>query len=460
MCGMRRSLGVLTVIGPVLLLQAMSEAGYQHAAVRDAAAAEAPAADTDTAAGAGSSQAASRAGSLGGSMAEYVGLVSESAILRHLGLYADDMGAGDEQMLEEGMLGMPQSFRQHLGLDNSFDSSAGTETPLSSRSRVATPLLDSSSARDGGGGQQQQERQQSVSTDAGPSEQQSRQTSLVKLPDIVLAREGLGRQGSSASSMGSVRSGFAAAADGRKSAAGGLSEDGAKRCGSFALTATASEGSNATLLDVQGAGSGAVEGPPDALTRYKHAASLWEVDMNDLEMIKRIGEGSFGEVMVATYRGTKVSCISMLTWLLVDLPHTVACLVLRTGLGAAARCMPAQGNWMWLCTVSFKCQDPQQLMCAVCYCFVQVAVKRLRVLDLDDVRAPNEQYAAAGSDDSMRSSNGSQRAIGASQAAFRQFFEREIAILASIRHPNVVNFIGKLLAACEAMYASMPVSTA
>jgi hypothetical protein len=67
-------------------------------------------------------------------------------------------------------------------------------------------------------------------------------------------------------------------------------------------------------------------------------------------------------------------------------------------------------------------------------------------LDLDDVRAPYEQYAAADSDDSMRSSDGSQHAIGASQAAFRQFFEREIAILASIRHPNVVNFIGELFA--------------
>lgn len=82
----------------------------------------------------------------------------------------------------------------------------------------------------------------------------------------------------------------------------------------------------------------------------------------------------------------------------------------------------------------------------VCVC-AQVAIKRLRVLDLDDVKAPNEQYAAGGSDSSMRSSSGvegsSQPAIGASQAAFRQFFEREIAILASIRHPNVVNFIGE-----------------
>lgn len=86
-------------------------------------------------------------------------------------------------------------------------------------------------------------------------------------------------------------------------------------------------------------------------------------------------------------------------------------------------------------------------MCLCVYVCAQVAIKRLRVLDLDDVKAPNEQYAGVGSDSSMRSSSGvedsSQPAIGASQAAFRQFFEREIAILASIRHPNVVNFIGE-----------------
>lgn len=88
------------------------------------------------------------------------------------------------------------------------------------------------------------------------------------------------------------------------------------------------------------------------------------------------------------------------------------------------------------------------LCCMLCVsCFLQVAVKRLRVLDLDKVGAPNEQYGAGGSSDSAQSSgdvDGSQRAMGASQAAFRQFFEREIAILASIRHPNVVNFIGEL----------------
>lgn len=97
------------------------------------------------------------------------------------------------------------------------------------------------------------------------------------------------------------------------------------------------------------------------------------------------------------------------------------------------------------------------MLCRAVLCCLlgsQVAVKRLRVLDLDDVRAPNEQYGAAadgsGGDSSTQSSggDGGRQAMGASQAAFRQFFEREIAILASIRHPNVVNFIGEAGMAC------------
>jgi hypothetical protein len=54
--------------------------------------------------------------------------------------------------------------------------------------------------------------------------------------------------------------------------------------------------------------SASSSGAPDVLSRYKTAAALWEVDMSEMEMIKRIGEGSFGEVMVANYRGTKVRC--------------------------------------------------------------------------------------------------------------------------------------------------------
>lgn len=274
----------------------------QRAAVRDAAAVDA---STGAAAAEGGSSH-DGSDSVSPDMAAYVGLVSDAIIFRCLGLSAAP--EGQEELLEDGLLHLPDALRLHSGLDRSFDSSAGTETPLSSRSRVGTPLLDST--RDGGGHNhryEQQERQQSASTDAGPSKQQSRQTSLVKLPDIVVSREGLAGQGSSAaSSTGSGRSGITAAADGRKSVAGGITDDGATRSSSFALAAAASGGSNAALLDVQGAGSGGPEGLPDALERYKHAAALWEVDMDDIEMIKRIGEGSFGEVMLATYRGTKV----------------------------------------------------------------------------------------------------------------------------------------------------------
>jgi hypothetical protein len=92
---------------------------------------------------------------------------------------------------------------------------------------------------------------------------------------------------------------------------------------------------------------------PDGLTRHKTAAALWELDIDEIETSKKIGEGSFGEVLLGSFRGTKV------------------------------------------------------------------AVKRLRALDEED--------------DSSRGSTGGM----GSQAAVRQFFDREVAILASIRHPNV-----------------------
>jgi hypothetical protein len=290
----------------------MQEAGVRHAAVRDASAA----ADAAAAAEGGSSQQGSNGGQAGGSMAAYVGLVSNAAIFRCLGLYPDDALAGEEELLEEGLLGLPRALRLHSGLDSSFDSSAGTDTPLSSRSRVATPLLERG-GRDSS--THQEERQQSASTDAGaPLGQQSRQTSLVKLPDLVMLREGFAAQGSSASSMCSVRSGVTAAADSRKGGAvSGVSDDGnATRSGSFALAGAASDGSNLGVLP-DAAADAAVLGStppdlPDALARYKSAAALWEVDMDDIEMIKRIGEGSFGEVMLATYRGTKVGLAAWL----------------------------------------------------------------------------------------------------------------------------------------------------
>jgi len=91
--------------------------------------------------------------------------------------------------------------------------------------------------------------------------------------------------------------------------------------------------------------------------RYRAAAALWELDFNEIEVMRKIGEGSFGEVVLGSFRGTKV------------------------------------------------------------------AVKRMRGFEMGD-----------NSDD-----------LGPSPTmmpVFAAFFEREIEIMATIRHPNVVNFIG------------------
>jgi hypothetical protein len=48
---------------------------------------------------------------------------------------------------------------------------------------------------------------------------------------------------------------------------------------------------------------------PDGLMRHKTAAALWELDMDEIEVTRKIGEGSFGEVLLGTFRGTKVSVV-------------------------------------------------------------------------------------------------------------------------------------------------------
>jgi hypothetical protein len=71
-----------------------------------------------------------------------------------------------------------------------------------------------------------------------------------------------------------------------------------------------SGGSTAASLGYTG-GTGSAAGSvwgdaPDALTRYKTAAALWELDFDEIEIVRKIGEGSFGEVLLGNFRGTKV----------------------------------------------------------------------------------------------------------------------------------------------------------
>jgi hypothetical protein len=40
--------------------------------------------------------------------------------------------------------------------------------------------------------------------------------------------------------------------------------------------------------------------------KFSAAAALWELDFSEIELQRRIGEGSFGEVLLGSFRGTKV----------------------------------------------------------------------------------------------------------------------------------------------------------
>ncbi|GLC33191.1 hypothetical protein PLESTB_000360900 [Pleodorina starrii] len=134
---------------------------------------------------------------------------------------------------------------------------------------------------------------------------------------------------------------------------------------SDAVTSTAGTGTGA--LGMSGCTASAVamrlHAEASLAERYRCAAALWELDFTELEVTRRIGEGSFGEVLLANFRGTKV------------------------------------------------------------------AVKRLRGFDV-------------GPDNPDTGGPGEPGPSPTQMPIFRQFFEREIEILATIRHPNVVNFIG------------------
>jgi hypothetical protein len=55
---------------------------------------------------------------------------------------------------------------------------------------------------------------------------------------------------------------------------------------------------------------------PDTLQRLRTAAALWELDYEEIQPLRKIGEGSFGEVELGLFRGTKVStcCFQARSW--------------------------------------------------------------------------------------------------------------------------------------------------
>jgi hypothetical protein len=277
-----------------LCAQMMQEKGVRRAAVRDVSVT--------------SAESAAAAKAPGQHLAAYVGLVSDASIFRRLGLYSEEGTALEDE--DHGLLGLPLGLRQHhgLGAESSADGS-GLDTPCST-SRAGTPLTGASSlaAPDAVASGRQASalaaagsmQQATVGSACSTPTRQQQQPQLLTLPDLVVMREGQqGTSGSSSStgSMGSSQPTAAAAA----AAVGQLAvcvEESSSGSKPVAAAAAAAAGD-----DIISASS---SGAPDVLSRYKTAAALWEVDMSEMEVIKRIGEGSFGEVMVANYRGTKV----------------------------------------------------------------------------------------------------------------------------------------------------------
>eukprot|EP00879_Flechtneria_rotunda_P011156 GHRR01011654.1.p1 GENE.GHRR01011654.1~~GHRR01011654.1.p1 ORF type:complete len:1165 (+),score=475.65 GHRR01011654.1:461-3955(+) len=320
-------------------------------------------------------------------LAEYVGLVSDAAIFKCLGLYPEEDIVIDDQ--DQHLMRL--SSGTATVADSSIDGS-GIATPCSG-SRADTPPVSGVPARALPVVQHQQQQQpvpDAVGTAAAAAATSSLSSQLdgssngdisnlfpavPSPPNMLLMREGL-CPGSFIVSVSLL--------DSMKSAQSNIQRSSEDE--NYTPTAAGLRGSSAAGSELAAAGaicnvtgSAAVSmrsssQAPDALARYKTAAQLWEVDMGEVEFTRRIGEGSFGEVVLASYRGTKV------------------------------------------------------------------AVKRLHALDLDDT--PHCSHHDSTIDGEAGPCSACQQAHGGSLAAFKQFFEREIAILASIRHPNVVNFIG------------------
>lgn len=85
------------------------------------------------------------------------------------------------------------------------------------------------------------------------------------------------------------------------------------------------------------------------------------------------------------------------------------------------------------CQAWHKRQAPVIVVC------LQVAVKRLRALESSDISLGDLADGGMGGLAPSPMSGAFSPTMG---PILQAFFEREIEILASIRHPNVVNFIG------------------
>lgn len=222
-------------------------------------------------------------------LAEYIGVVSDVAIFRSLGLYpAEPSTEEQEEGLRHAATGMHSN----------------TDTPASSRSctPIDPPTPNSLPVETA----QQLNLQPDCSNDSGSTSacgaSQPAQA-LATLCVIVAQRE----QREACASSGSLMSDSSAASH-QAAATGSQAVVNRHAAACDSLTHAATEPPavvNGHIAAADGLNH-AVSDPPAALERYMTAAALWELDFQEIEMLRKIGEGSFGEVMLGSFRGTKV----------------------------------------------------------------------------------------------------------------------------------------------------------
>jgi CBS domain-containing protein len=232
-------------------------------------------------------------------LGHYVGLITDASIFRCLGLHADNDNSSQEDV-DEALLMLGSRAASALTQGSLIDRLASSRTvnseasEASSRATVAT-AEDEPTARAALGAGQQQQLVCRLGSGGNPG---SSSSTSAGTPCAAV-------QGSNSSS--SMQGQSRQSEQQQEVEVAAIGADGDATVEREISFASATSGISSM---VSGSGlsaySLASSTAPDAMTRFRSVVSLWELDFNEIQMIKKIGEGSFGEVMLGNFRGTKV----------------------------------------------------------------------------------------------------------------------------------------------------------
>ena len=229
-------------------------------------------------------------------LAHYVGLITDTAIFRCLGLHAENDNSSqedvDEALLMIGSRAASAAVTEASLMDRLTSARTTVSDQASDKAAVGTADEEPSAGAQGPLLQQQPSLRLLGSVGGGsssssivggtprgvlqPSNSSSSMHDQLQQQEVVVIRsESLEPEVEREISFASATSGVSSAVSG--SGPSGFS--------TFSM-----------------AGSTA----PEAMRRFRSVVSLWELDFDEVQMIKKIGEGSFGEVMLGNFRGTKV----------------------------------------------------------------------------------------------------------------------------------------------------------